>query len=79
MKLRVAQEEARKMQEDVREEVRKTQEELLFLAGLGTFSDCGVPARELLNRYERAMPLRANWDGIDRERVVAMIAGLREC
>lgn len=59
------------------DEMRKTQEELLFLTGLGTFSACRVPARELLTKYERAMALRVNWDGIDRERVAAAIAWVR--
>lgn len=67
------QKEIRKAQDGV----RKTQEGLLFLAGLGTFSDCRVPARELLDRYERAMSLRSNWDGLNREQVAAAIAWVR--
>ena len=48
-----------------------TANELEFLKGLGSFGHLATPRRTLLSRYIQAAYRRDNWDGIDRDLVLA--------
>lgn len=51
-----------------------TAEELKFIAGIGTFAPGLIyitDVKTLLTKYLNTLRWRTNWDGIDRDKVIA--------
>ena len=51
--------------------IKPTEAELIFLNGLGNWSPNGFDKGHLLAWYLETAKERVNWDGIDREKVLA--------
>lgn len=47
-----------------------TEDEIEYIKGLGTWSDCQLSHSELIKMYIENNPLRSNWGEIDRDEVM---------
>lgn len=52
-----------------RETAHTTKHEMDFIDGLGTYSDCKVSRKNLINRYIASMRVRKNWGDVDKQLV----------
>ena len=56
-----------------------TERELVFIAGLGTFSEKAIPRNELLKTYQLALTRRVRWESIEPVKVqAAVISAIKE-
>ena len=52
-----------------------TDDEIEYIKGLGTWSDCQLSHGELVRRYIELNPSRTKWGEIDREKVMEVARG----